>query len=154
MTSFKIQLIATAEDGQEEVREIASLTRDEFTPETVGLSLAEGKTILKDIQQIVIERQVSSFLAAQKLCSACGQWRHSKGYGPLSLRTVFGKVTLQSERLHHCDCQPHTTKTFSPLAELLLERTTPERLFLETKWSSLLSYGLTAELLHEEDISR
>ena len=149
MTSFKIQLIAIAEDGQEEVREIASLTRDELTPETLGLSLAEGKAILKDIQQIVIECQVSSFLASQKLCSACGQWRHSKGYGPLSLRTVFGKVTLPSERWHHGDCQLHTKKTFSPLAELLPEHTTPELLFLETKWSSLMSYGLTAELLHE-----
>src|SRR3982751_638236 len=149
MTSFKIQLIAIAEDGQEEVREIASLTRDELTPETLGLSLAEGKAILKDIQQIVIECQVSSFLASQKLCSACGQWRHSKGYGPLSLRTVFGKVTLQSERWHHGDCQPHTTKTFSPLAELLPEHTTPELLFLETKWSSLMSYGLTAKLLED-----
>jgi hypothetical protein len=35
------------------------------------------------------------------------------------------------------------------LAELLPERTTPELLFLETKWSALMSYGLTAELLQE-----
>lgn len=31
----------------------------------------------------------------------------------------------------------------------LSERTTPELLFLESKWSSLMSYGLTAELLQE-----
>jgi hypothetical protein len=43
----------------------------------------------------------------------------------------------------------HTTKTFSPWAERLPERTTPELLFLETKWCSLMSYGLTAELLQE-----
>jgi hypothetical protein len=36
--------------------------------------------------------------------------------------------------LLHCDCQPHDTRSFSPLAQVLPERTTPELLFLETKW--------------------
>jgi hypothetical protein len=49
----------------------------------------------------------------------------------------------------HCDCQPHDGGSFSPLAQALPERTTPELLFLETKWSALMSYGLTADLLQE-----
>jgi hypothetical protein len=85
----------------------------------------------------------------QTCCPGCGQRRHSKGYCNLSLRTLFGKVSLESGRLHHCDCQSHATKTFSPLAELLLERTTPEMLYLETKWSSLMSYDRTAQLLED-----
>jgi hypothetical protein len=149
MTSFQIQVIAITEDGEKDVREITSLTRGELTPETLGLSLSEGKVILKEIQQIVVAQQVGSFLAAQKRCPACSQRRHSKGYCPLSLRTLFGKVSLQSERWHHCACQPHATKTFSPLTELLPERTTPEMLFLETKWSSLLSYDMTTKLLED-----
>ena len=43
---------------------------------------------------------------------------------------------------------PETT-TFSPLATLLPERTTPELLFLETKWAALVSYGLTSTLLQD-----
>jgi hypothetical protein len=43
MTSFQIQIIALTEDGQKEVREITSFSRDELTPETLGLSLAEGR---------------------------------------------------------------------------------------------------------------
>ena len=39
--------------------------------------------------------------------------------------------------------------TFSPLAELLPEHTTPELLFLETKWASLVSYGVTVKLLED-----
>jgi len=128
------------------VCEITSLTRSELTAETLGLSLAEGKAILQDIQQIVVEQQVGSFLASQKRCPDCSRKRHSKGYCDLSVRTLFGKFSLSSERLHHCDCQSHSTKTFSPLTELLPERTTPELLFLETKWSSLLSYAMTAKL--------
>jgi hypothetical protein len=35
------------------------------------------------------------------------------------------------------------------LAELLPNRTLPELLFLETKWASLMSYGMTSKLLQE-----
>ena len=149
MISLKIQLVVIAEDGQQEVCEITSLTRDELTPETLGLSLAEGKTILKHIQQLIIERQVGRFMASQTFCPGCGKRRASKGYCNLSLRTLFGKVSLESGRLHHCNCQSHATQTFSPLAELLIERTTPEMLYLETKWASLMSYDMTAQLLED-----
>ena len=33
------------------------------------------------------------------------------------------------------------------MAELLTEHTSPELLFLETEWASLVSYGITADLL-------
>src|SRR5262245_15830636 len=39
--------------------------------------------------------------------------------------------------------------TFRPLTELLSASTTPELLFLETKWASLISYGLTARVLKD-----
>jgi hypothetical protein len=35
------------------------------------------------------------------------------------------------------------------LTELLTEATTPELLFLETKWASLISYGMTARALKD-----
>ena len=56
---------------------------------------------------------------------------------------------MRSPRLYHCVCRPHDTKTFSPLAELLPNHTLPELLFLETKWASLMSYGMTSKLLQE-----
>src|SRR6187549_1590761 len=42
-----------------------------------------------------------------------------------------------------------TPRRLSPLAELLPDRTLPELLFLETKWASLMSYGLTSKLLED-----
>lgn len=63
--------------------------------------------------------------------------------------TLFGKLRLRSVRLHHCACQPHTTRTFSPLTQLLSERTAPELLYLETKFASLMSYGLTVDILQD-----
>jgi len=52
-------------------------------------------------------------------------------------------------RFFHCGCQPHATRTFSPLAQLLTERTAPELQYLETKFASLMSYGLTVDILQE-----
>jgi hypothetical protein len=128
----KIQVVIIGEDGREETRELACLERTDLKPETLGLTLAEGKMILKGLQQIVVERQVSSSLLPKRACPDCGQPRHSKGNHTLSLRTVFGQLSVRSARLHQCTCQPHQTKTFSPLAEMLPGHTTPELLFLET----------------------
>jgi hypothetical protein len=40
-------------------------------------------------------------------------------------------------------------KTFSPLTALFTGHTAPERLDLETRWASLVSYGLTVGLLKD-----
>jgi len=53
----KIQMVIIGEDGREETRELACLERSDLKPETLGLTLAEGKMILKGLQQIIVERQ-------------------------------------------------------------------------------------------------
>src|SRR5690242_3042635 len=124
--TFQIRAVAIADNGQEQVHEITSLQGTELKMETLGLTLAEGKAILSEIQRVVVEAQTVHCVAAHRQCSDCGQPRRSKGHHDLPLRTVFGKVTLASPRFVHCDCQPHETKSFSPLAQVLPERTTPE----------------------------
>jgi len=42
------------------------------------------------------------------------------------VRTLFGTLRLPSPRWYRCQCRAAETQTFSPLAELLPERTTPE----------------------------
>jgi hypothetical protein len=58
-------------------------------------------------------------------------------------RTPFGTLRFDSERVRICQCAE------SPLADLLGERVSPEMLYLETKFASLVSYGLTVRLLSE-----
>ncbi len=146
---FKLQVVVTADDGHLETCEITSVERKDLKPETLGLTLAEGKAILKDIQEIVIQQQTAICLASYRECPDCGNPRTGNGYHDLSVRTVFGYLKVKSARLHHCGCRPHESKTFSPLADLLPERTTPELLFLETKWASLMSYGMTTQLMED-----
>jgi hypothetical protein len=144
-----IQVVITTENGQTETREIVCLEREDLTPTTVGLTLADGKAILKALQEVVVEQQMTAYLETQRPCADCGSHQRSKGYHTMQVRTVFGTISVQSPRLHQCSCQPHPTKTFSPLAALLPEHLTPELLFLETKWAALVSYGVTAELLQD-----
>lgn len=148
--TFKVQVTIEGELHEETIcYEVASFERETLTPETLGLTLGEGKAILKALQKIVAEQQVDAHLSETQDCPACGEMRRVKGSHDTVFRTVFGKLTLKSPRWHHCDCQPQKTKTFSPLAKRLPERATPELLYLETKWASLISYGMTARLLKD-----
>jgi len=73
-----------------------------------------------------------------------------KGHHPILFRTLFGKRTLNSLRLHNCACQPMPSKTFSRLADLLPERTAPELLYLEAKWCTPMSFGMTFFLVFHD----
>jgi len=60
---------------------------------------------------------------------------------------LFGTFRFSSPRLFHCRCRRRKTTSFRPLSSLLPESAAPELLFMETKWASLVSYGLTVEAL-------
>jgi len=79
----------------------------------------------------------------------CGSKLLHKDKRTIVYRTLFGQLKLPCNRFFHCTCQKHSTKTFQPLANLLTERTSPELLYLESKFASLMSYGLSAKLLEE-----
>lgn len=144
-----VQVVTRTDDGQEAIHEVACVEREDLTPASLGLSLAEGKMVLQAMQEVVVEWQMQAYLRQQRHCPQCGHVRQSKGAHSAVFRTVFGSLPVESPRLTHCACQAHDTHSFSPLADLLPEHTTPELLYLETKWASLVSYGLTVELMHD-----
>ncbi len=146
---FRIQLVAVGDDGTEHLHEIADLTRGETRIETTGLTLEESKQVLQTLQRAIIERQVTTYLAQRRACPHCGKQRQLKKSDTAPFRTLFGVVSVLNPRWHQCACQPHTTKTFRPLTALLPARTSPELLYLETKWAALASYGLTMKVLHD-----
>jgi hypothetical protein len=55
---------------------------------------------------------------------------------------------VPNPRWNRCSCQGGP-KTFRPSAAWLRGRTSPELLYLETKWGSLLPYAKVADLLGE-----
>ena len=129
--------------------EILQFDKGDDRLEVIGLSFDEAKAALVGIQGGVVTAQAASFLARHRSCDLCGSLLLSKGPGQTRFRTAFGTIALPSPRFHCCRCQPGAARTFSPLNLLLTERIAPELLYLETRWASLVSYGMTADLLKD-----
>src|SRR2546427_8324379 len=72
-----------------------------------------------------------------------------KAHASRSFRTLFGTCKLDSPRLEHCDCTQRQTSSFRPLSALLTESVAPELLYMEAKWSSLVSYGMSLDALKD-----
>ncbi|MEA5598821.1 ISKra4 family transposase [Rivularia sp. UHCC 0363] len=148
--NVKLQIVIESEPGGLPIiQEVAQFERAGLQPATLGLALSEAKSILQSVQQALVEQQVSGYLAQQAVCQDCGEQRVCKDRRGIVYRSLFGKLNLQGSRLLHCACQAHSTKSFSPLSELLPERSSPELLYLESKFASLMSYGLSVQLLAE-----
>lgn len=129
--------------------EIACIERAELTNVSCGLSMSEAKLILANVQQALVTAQVEAHLSAQDHCSNCGGALSHKDNHTIVLRTLFGKLRLSSPRFRTCPCQQNLggKKSHSPLALVLPERTSPELCYLQCKWSALMSYGMSGQLL-------
>src|SRR5215469_13364896 len=149
---LKVQVIIESDSGETEaVQQVAELERGSLRPETLGLSLSEAKALLQEIQNAMVTHQSTGYMTQYIACPECGRIRSQKGRHQIVFRTLFGKLRLDSSRLYHCGCcrRKEAHRSFSPLAELLMERMAPELAYLENKFAAMISYGLTAELLAE-----
>jgi len=148
---MRIRVQVLIESDQEatspRVEEVACFERDQLSPETLGLRLDEAKQLLAGVQQVMTEYQIEEYVKQQRQCSHCGQLLACKGHHQIGIRTLFGKLTLSSPRLYTCPCQPRKPRSWSPVAALFSERSTPELLCQEVRWASLLPYGVTVKLL-------
>jgi hypothetical protein len=149
----RVQVIVESDDEDDQhppiVHEVGQIERSELAVDTLGLHLAEAKDLLQQVQAVLIDEQVRTHLAEQAACLGCGRARAHKDTHTIVVRTLFGTLHLRSPRWYRCSCQPRSGRTFSPLAAALPERTTPELLYLESKFAGLVSYGMSAKLLAE-----
>jgi hypothetical protein len=146
----KLQLVLCNDQGDEEtVTDIITLNKNHQRLEHLGLTLAESKHLLSTLQQHLLQQQVTTFLDTCSDCPDCGTPLHLKARSRRSFRALFGTYTFSSPRLEHCDCTQRKTASFRPLAALLTESVAPELLYMEAKWSSLVSYGMSLDALQD-----
>src|SRR2546428_3911941 len=146
----KLQLVMCNDTGDEEtVTDVIILNKNHQRIEHLGLTLAESKHLLSTLPRHLLHQQVTTFLDTCSDCPDCGTPLHLKARSRRSFRTLFGTFQFYSPRLEHCDCTQRQTSSFRPLSALLTESVAPELLYMEVKWSSLVSYGMSMEALKD-----
>jgi hypothetical protein len=145
---WKVLLIAESASGERTEEEIATLEREDLlSPATVGLTIAEGKTIMENLQKRMVAAQVQHHGASMVACWTCGAALRTKGHYNSVLRSVYGNVPMQVRRLRRCPCSgdPGSWSTVftgkSPI--------TPELRYLTAKLAALMPFGKVADFLSE-----
>ncbi len=146
----KLQLVMCHDDGQEEtVTDVITLNKNHQRLEHLGLTMAESKQLLSTLQRHLLQQQVHTFLHTSSTCQDCNTPLTLKAHGSRSFRTLFGTFKLPSPRLELCPCKRPEPSSFRPLSALLTDSVAPELLYMEAKWSSLVSYGMSLDALQD-----
>jgi hypothetical protein len=118
----------------------------------LGLTLAEGCSLVARVQAELVSKQVEWWLSGQTHCRRCGAGLSHNDSRSTVLRTVYGKVTVKSPRLWSCACQ-RTARTprrvVYPMSKALTRRVTPELEYLQAKWAAHLPYRQATAMLKE-----
>jgi hypothetical protein len=147
--SVRIEVVCINLDGSEQHREVMTIESRELAMETLGLTLSEGKAMLACVQDALVAHQVQEHLSRCRVCPHCQRRYTSKDSGATLVSTVFGRVEVPNPRWNRCACQTDGPKTFRPMRTWLNGETSPEMLYLETKWASLIPFARVAEMLKE-----
>ncbi len=131
---------------------LAVIERRERSLVKMGLTLAEGRSLLAEAQSALVAQQVGAWMSGHTECNRCGAAPCHKDSRFVVLRTVFGKVKIASTRLWSCNCgaKPGALRrSTSPLCKALPMRITPELQYLQVKWAAHLPCRQATDLLKE-----
>ena len=147
--NVRVEMVCVSADGREQRQDVLAIERQELTMETLGMSLAESKALLEGVQKFLIVQHATEDLGQRRACPDCGQRRTTKDSGSTPVKTLFGRVDVPNPRWNRCACQTQGPRTFRPTKAWLHGRTSPEMLYLETKWASLIPFAKVADLLKD-----
>jgi hypothetical protein len=120
-----------------------------IVPEEIGLTLQEGKEVLKSVQRNIVQKQIKVQGIASSHCMHCSGAQPVKDIRTRQIRTVFGKITVACRRYIRCTCRGGRPSILWPLGLMELPGSTPELSYLMAKWGSLLPYRRAAGMLGE-----
>lgn len=147
--NVRVEVVCISADGTEQRQDVMAIDRAQLVMETLGMNLKEGKALLEGVQELIITHQVNEYLEQHRPCPACGKRRTSKDSGVTPVKTVFGQIDVPNPRWNRCACDTTGLKTFRPAKAWLEGRSSPEMLYLETKWASLIPFAKVADLLKD-----
>jgi len=139
------RLVGTGIDGQFRSFDVMQISRPDGLGEiaNLGLTLAEAKLLLAQVQQQVVAAQAHHHAMLRLDCQSCGRRYHTKGWRPHRIATLFGEVRVKLPRLACAGCGCSDTGVRWPSHC----RSTPELNQLQARLSALMPFRVAADLL-------
>ncbi len=90
--------------GEKRSHELCTVERRaiDATEEDLGLSLAEGKSLLKQIQRALLQDQIEEVSEVARVCRFCGTYLPIHDRRRRQIDTLFGRVTVEVPRIRMC----------------------------------------------------
>jgi hypothetical protein len=147
---WRVKLITELEPGIVSETEVARVERDDLAaPETLGLTLEEGKQLTAATQAEIVRAQVSTMGERFRWCEHCGAKLLSKGYYPAMFRSVFGDVDVRIRRLRACGCRAGKAEPRSFAAMFATGGVAPELAYITAKFAALVPFARVGDLFAE-----
>jgi len=101
-----VRLVKIAAGGENQSVDVMTINRPDDLSEiaNLGLTLAEGKLLLRGLQQQIVAAQVGSHALRRPDCRRCGDVCHVKDYRDHAVATLFGQVTMRLPRFRCTGC--------------------------------------------------
>ena len=146
---WRITVEAVDPTGEEYRKEfLVEKNLDELTDGRIGFSIDDGKTVMAEIQKAVVQRELDLWVRYRRVCQSCGGQLPIKDYQKRNIITVFGSVPVTYPRLILCQkCNPWTSFTLSPAADLCPDRATPELMELSARLGARLPFREASDIL-------
>jgi hypothetical protein len=146
---WRVKLIAERGADTVSETEVAAIERDDCaTPETLGLSLAEGKQLTCAIQAAMVRAQVAAMGERFRCCGHCGTKLLSKGYDPTTIRSIYGEVPVKVRRMNACRCDGQQDAKSLAVMEAVGD-VSPELAYVMAKSAALAPFARVADMLSE-----
>ncbi len=142
---WTLRLVGTGIDGQSRSFDVMPISGPDGLCEiaNLGLTLAEAKQLLVQVQQELVATQAHHHAMVRPDCQSCGGRYHTKGWRPHRIATLFGEVRVRLPRLACAGCGCGKTGVSWPLHC----RSTPELDQLQARLSALMPYRVAADVL-------
>jgi hypothetical protein len=142
---WTLRLVGTEIEGQSRSCEVMAISRPDGLGDiaALGLTLAEAKLLLGQVQQEVVAAQARQHTLFRPDCQSCSGRCHVKGWRPHRIATLFGEVRVKLPRLACAGAGCSGTDGGWPSHC----RSTPELDQLQARLSALMPYRVAADVL-------
>src|SRR5260370_15038248 len=116
---------------------------------TLGLSLAESKQLLAQLQHEVVVRQFEATTQQRRHCEPCGTERAIKDFHGARFRSLFADVDLRVPRFRKCQCAVADPAPASVKPASRQRWVPPELEYVRSELAGTWPHAVSAQILHK-----